>query len=127
MSHEFSVITIIAATLLILAAVCGVLLWGVSQSRDIAGMGYTAVNDAANLTDVVLSVQSKGDMPAAACYTILKEHPELIVRLNCGVCGRITAGAETGDCIKSHMRGRIRLTLTEEESGGTYIAVLTGG
>ena len=127
MSHEVSIIVIIAATLLLIAAVCGVLFFGVAQSKDIADKGYTAINDEANLTDVILSVERKGNMPAAAAYNILKDHPELIVRLNCHVCGRTTIGSEVGDCIKSHMRGRVSLTLAEEESGGTYIAVLTGG
>ena len=127
MSHEFSVIVLIAATLLLLAAVCGVLFWGVAQSKDIADTGHTAIKDAANLTDVILSVEKKGNMPAAAAYTILKDNPELIVRLDCRVCGATTIGVDVGECIKSHMRGRVNLTLTEEESGGTYIAVLTGG
>ena len=127
MSHEVSIIVIIAATLLLVAAVCGVLFFGVTQSKDIADKGYTAINDAANLTDVILSVERKGSMPAAAAYTILKEHPELIVRLNCHICGTASTGVNIGDCIKNHMRGRVNLTLTEEESGGTYIAVLTGG
>jgi hypothetical protein len=117
----------IAAALLLLAAVCGIIFFGVTQSKDIADKGYTAIADTVNLTDVILSVQRKGNMPAAACYAILKEHPELIVRLNCHVCGTTSAGLETADCMKGHMRGRVNLTLTEEESGGTYTAAVTGG
>jgi len=126
-SNEFSIMVIIAATLLLLAIVCGVLFFGVSQSRDIADQGYNAINEAVNLTDVIMSVQKNGNMPAAASYTILKEHPELIVRLNCYICGTASTGLEVGDCIKNHLRGRVNLTLTEEESGGTYTAALTGG
>ena len=120
-------IVIIAAALLLLAVVCGVLFFGLAQSKDIADKGYTAVNDAANHTDVILSVERNGNMPAAACYTILKEHPELIVRLNCQICGRTSIGLDVGDYIKTHLRGRVNLTLTEEESGGTYIATVTAG
>jgi hypothetical protein len=127
LSHEFSIIVIIAATILLLAAVCGVLFWGVAQSKDIADMGYSAISDTVNMSDVILAVERKGDMPAAACYTILKDHPELIVRLDCRICGSVTVGVEVGDCIKTHMRGRVNLTLTEEESSGTYTATLTGG
>jgi hypothetical protein len=74
-----------------------------------------------------MSVARKGNMPAAASYTILKEHPELIIRLDCFICNTTAVGLEVGDCIKNHMHGRVNLMLTEEESGGTYIAVLTGG
>jgi hypothetical protein len=47
--------------------------------------------------------------------------------MNCHVCGTVSIGLEVGDCIKGHMRGRVTLTLTEEESGRTYLAVLTVG
>jgi flagellar basal body-associated protein FliL len=77
MSHEFSIFILIAAALLILALVCGVIFFGVSQSRDIADRGQTTIADTVSLTDVIMSVQRKPNMPAAAAYTILKEHPEL--------------------------------------------------
>ena len=127
MSHEFSIIVMIAVVLVILALVCGVMFFGVTQSREIADRGQTAIADMANLTDVIMSVQSKPNMPAAAAYSILKDHPDLIFRLDCRICNRITTGLEVGDCIRSHLRGRVNLTLTEDPSGGIYNAVLTGG
>jgi hypothetical protein len=127
MSHEFSVFMLIAAALLLVAAVCGVVFYGVAQSRDIADDGLNNLNDAAYLTDVISAIRQNGNMPATACYRLLKENADLIVRLDCRICGRTTVGAEVGDCIKDHMSGRVLLTLTEEESGGTYTAVLTGG
>ena len=126
MSNEFSIMVIIAATLIVLSLVCGVIFFGVSQSRDIANQGHTAITDTVNLTDVIMSVQRNGNMPAAASYTILKEHPELIVRLFCFICGRITIGLEVGDCIKNHLHGRVYLTLNGN-GDGTFIATLTGG
>ena len=127
MSHEFSIMVLIAATLLLIALVCCILFYGITQSKAIADRGNTAINDAANLTDIILSVEKNGNMPAAAAYTILKEHPELIVRLDCRVCFRISNGLDVGGCIKNHLRGRVNLTLTEDESGGIYNATLTGG
>ena len=127
MTHEVSIIILIAATLAILAAVCGILFFGVFQSKEIANQGYTAINDAANHSDVILSLQNKSNMPSAAAYTILKENTNLIFRLDCRICNRITTGIEVGDCIKNHLRGRVNLTLTEDASSGVYTAVLTGG
>ena len=118
---------LIAATLLILAAVCGVLFWGLSQSKDIADKGYTAINETVNASDIVTTLQKTDRIPVAACYTLLKENPESIVRLECLLCGRVTTGTDTGDCLKAHIRGKARLILTEEESGGTYTAVLSTG
>ena len=127
MSKEFSIIILIAFTVIILALVCGILFFGVTQSKEIANQGYTAINDAANHSDVVLSLQRKSNMPTAAAYAILKENTALIFRLDCRVCNRITVGVEVGDCIKNHLRGRVNLTLTEDASGGVYTAVMTGG
>ena len=127
MSKEFSIIILIAFTVIILALVCGILFFGITQSKEIANQGHTAINDAVNLSDVILSVQRNGNMPAAAAYTILKENTNLIFRLDCRICNRITTGIEVGDCIKNHLRGRVNLTLTEDASGGVYTAVMTGG
>ena len=117
----------IAAALIILALVCGVIFFGVIQSRDIADRGQSAIADTINLTDMVISLQNNGNMPAAAAYSILKNHPDLIFRLDCRVCNRITTGLEVGDCIRGHLRGRVNLTLTEDPSGGIYTAIMTGG
>jgi anaerobic C4-dicarboxylate transporter len=127
MSHEISIMAMIAVTLLLIALVCGVVFFGISQSREIADQGQTTIADTIHMTDVILSVQQKGSMPAAAAYAILKEHPELIIRLDCHICGTAAIGLYVGDCLKSHMRGRVSLTLTEDESGGVYNAVITGG
>jgi hypothetical protein len=127
MTQQVSTLTLIAATILILALVCGIIFFGVSQSKDIADLGYTAVSDTVNLTNIIMSIQRKPNMPAAAAYNILKEHTELFMRMNCHICGITSIGLEVGDCIKSHLRGRVNLTITEEESGGTYFVVLTGG
>jgi len=127
LSHEFSIMIIIAATLIVLALVVGVIFFGVSQSRELANAGHTAISDTVNMTDVITSIQNRGNMPAAAAYTILKEHPDLIIRLNCHICGRVTIGLEVGDCLKNHIRGRVNLTLTEDASGNGYNATLTGG
>ena len=80
-----------------------------------------------NRTDIVMSLQNRGNMPAAAAYTILKEHPALITRLDCSVCGSVSTGLDVGDCFRNHMRGRVNLILTEDPSGGIYNATVTGG
>lgn len=69
---------ILAFTLIAIAAVCGVLFWGMSQSKDIAEMGYSFINEVSDSSqDTLVMVNKHERMPVAACYTLLKENPEL--------------------------------------------------
>lgn len=129
--NELSRLFHIAIALIAVSVVCGVIFFGLSQSRDIADKGLAAMletNKTSQLEAVQTFTKWQGkSIPAAACYSLLKENTEIITNLTCSICGKITTGADIGDCFKSHMTGRIRITLTEEESGGTYTAVLSAG
>lgn len=104
---------------------------GLSQSKGIADKGLAEIldTDKKSQFEAVQTFAKWQDkaMPTAACYTLLKENTELIIKLTCNVCGKTTNGADIGDCLRSHINGKVKITLTEEESGGTYTAVISSG
>ena len=128
-SQGLYTLAMLAAAIIAVAIVIGVIFVGLSQSKEVASAGYDSLTEADRIANnetiqTFRSFEKKG-MPAASCFTLLKENPELIVSLTCNICGKTTTGAEVGDCIKNHMHGRVKTVLTEEESGGTYTAVLS--
>lgn len=122
---------IIAASIIAIAAVIGILFWGMSQGKELADMGYTAIMDTNRISSIetvqTFTERENKGMPAAACYNLLKANTELISKMTCNICGKTTIGGEVGDCLKNHIKGRIKITLTEEENSGTYTAILTAG
>jgi hypothetical protein len=127
-SEGLSTLFTIVIALIAVSIVIGVIFFGLSQSRDVAALGYEQVIASENISahEVIQTFnkwQERG-MPAASCYTLLKSNPNLVRSLLCAICGGTTIGIEVGDCIKNHIHGRVSLLLTEDEGGGTYTAVL---
>lgn len=121
MSEGLGAVILLGITAVVVAAVLGVLTYGANQASDIAYNGYTFFDGLGKPEP--LDALSEGVFPLAAAAAILRENRAQITTLDCRVCHTISSGDSLGECLKSHLNGRGRLTLSNNGDGG-YTAML---
>lgn len=115
----------IAFELIAVTVVLGVGFVGLNLSRDLLSSGIDAAisGELASDSAFTQAVQkTEGEtIPAAACYTLLAAHYDIISSCKCNICGLTTSN---GSCLETHLDGRVKLSLTDN-GDGTLSALIT--
>ncbi|GHU91536.1 hypothetical protein FACS1894202_13140 [Clostridia bacterium] len=121
MTQGISTIILLSVAVVVVAAVIAILFFGVGQSQDIANEGYgffASLNNTPPITN-----WTSDSRPIAAISAFLRRNGTQITELRCNICGTVSSGENLGECLKTHLHGRGRLTLTETD--GFYVGVLS--
>ncbi len=115
-------IVMLSVSLIMLSVVIGVVFLGLNQSKDFFNTGMDRINTSATASQTLFLIETESreeiGMPAAACYSLLKHYSEMCSSCSCSICGTVSSGSSSGDCIKKHMTGRVILSFTKDDNGG---------
>jgi hypothetical protein len=124
--QSLTTVIILSITIVVVAAVLGVLIYGANQASDIAGSGYTFFDELGNPDPLNINALSGSDIPIAAVAALIRGHKAQIISLDCRFCHVVSAEENIGECLTSHLQGRGRLTLTDAGERKLLAVLLPG-